>query len=165
MRKLRCRSTKPGRRGRALAIGVLVAVLGLALLSFVRPPSASADVLSQAGAPVGETQTSEGGGVGVKVTLQDPADSPTFTIVLDTHTVNLDAYDLLQLAVLRTADGLEVQPISWDAPAGGHHREGTLAFPAVGPDGGPLFTGGAASFELLVRGVGGIAERAFRWTA
>jgi hypothetical protein len=134
------------------------------LLMLASPRSASADILNQAGPPVGETQTNEGGGVTVKVTPQDPAIAPAFAVVLDTHTVNLDAYDLLPLSVLRTADGQEVQPISWTAQAGGHHREGMLTFPTLAADGSPLITPGAAPFELLIRDVGGVAERAFRWT-
>lgn len=163
VKKLRCQFQRPDRRGWPRALGVLVTVLGLGLLTFVSPPSVSADVLNQSGAPAGQTQTNEGGGVTVNVTLQDPAVAPAFTVVLDTHTVNLDAYDLLRLSVLRTADGQEVQPISWNAPAGGHHREGTLTFPAVAADGSPLITTGATPFELLIRDVGGVGERSFRW--
>ena len=48
------------------------------------------------------TQTVGGGGVTIKVTYLNPraADDPRFQIVLDTHPVNLDAYDFKSIAVL-----------------------------------------------------------------
>ncbi len=64
------------------------------------------------------TQTSEGGQVTIKVTWQGLEAGPVFTVAMDTHSVNLDGYDLGQLAVLRTASGQEIKPLSWGGPAG-----------------------------------------------
>ena len=36
-------------------------------------------------------------------------------MVLDTHSVDLDRYDLAELAVLRTDNGLELLPAVWDS--------------------------------------------------
>lgn len=83
---------------------------------------------------------------------------------MDTHAVDLDGYDLGQLAVLRTDGGREVRPSGWDAPKGGHHRSGTLTFPATAADGSPLIGPTTRAIELVIRDVGGVPERRFRWT-
>lgn len=111
-----------------------------------------------------QTRTNEGGQVKVTVTRQGTAADPRFTVVLDTHAIDLDGYDLRQLAVLRTEDGREVQPLTWDAPKGGHHREGTLVFPATAPDGTPLIVPTTRTIELIMRDIAGVPERSFRWT-
>jgi hypothetical protein len=111
-----------------------------------------------------QTQTSEGGEVTVKVTWQGLSAGPMFTVVMDTHAVDLDVYDLRELAVLRTDRGREVQPAGWDAPKGGHHREGTLTFPTTGPDGNQWMTSSTRNLELVIRNVAGVPERVFRWT-
>ena len=152
-------------RARTWALPLALAVtIGLAQPSF-----ASAGVLGTVNAqqivpPGTETQTSEGGQVTIKVTWTDPGIGPVFAVVMDTHSVNLDAYDLAQLAVLRTDQGLEIQPIGWDAPSGSHHREGTLSFPSTAPDGSPLIGAGTTTVELVIRDVAGVPERVLRWT-
>ncbi len=69
------------------------------------------------------------------------------------------------MALLRTSQGQEVRPIKWEAPKGGHHREGSLSFPVSGPDGQPLILAGpdTRSFELVLQGVGGVPERVLTW--
>ena len=79
------------------------------------------------------TRTEIQGEVTLKVTplnLDNPGDILKFEVILDTHTVELDM-DLAALATLTTDTGLTIQPTLWDAPKGGHHAEGTLAFPAT----------------------------------
>ena len=79
------------------------------------------------------TRTEIQGEVTLKVTplnLDNPSDTLKFEVILDTHTVELDM-DLAALATLTTDTGLTLQPTLWDAPKGGHHAEGTLAFPAT----------------------------------
>ena len=147
-----------------LTLGALVAALGLVLLPISSPRPARAASSAEAVQLAGETQTSEGGGVTVTVTWQGPGAGPIFAVVLDTHTVDLDGYDLLLLAVLRNGQGLEAQPTGWDAPAGSHHREGTLTFPATAADGTPLIGPGAGTYELAIRDIAGVPERVFRWT-
>jgi hypothetical protein len=133
-----------------LGIGLLLA--GVALGNPTAVARASSD-----------TQTRRAGQVTIKATWQGPGVAPTFSVVLDTHAVNLDGYDLLQLAVLRTDQGAEASPIGWDAPPGGHHREGTLSFPATTIDGGPLVPDGTRVLELVIREVGGVPESVLRW--
>jgi hypothetical protein len=109
------------------------------------------------------TQTNDGGQVTIKVTWSGANADPTFDVVMDTHAVELDGYDLTQLAVLRV-DGREVQPASWDAPTGGHHRQGTLRFSVTAADGTPLIGAETRAVELIIRDVAGVSERVFRWT-
>lgn len=110
-----------------------------------------------------ETQIAQAGQVTIKATWQGSDIGPTFTVVLDTHAVDLDTYDLLELAVLRTDQAEEVLPIGWDAPAGGHHRQGTLTFPRTRPDGSPILAGETRLIELSVRDVGGVPETVLKW--
>jgi hypothetical protein len=110
------------------------------------------------------TQQRAGGQVTVAVTWPGRAAGLVFRVALDTHAVDLDGYDLRQLAVLRTEQGVEVRPSGWDAPPGGHHRAGTLAFPATTPDGQPVLRADTRSLELVIRDVAGVPERTYRWT-
>ncbi len=159
------RNTKPSALLAAVALGLL--------LTACTPPGPSAGASQPANVPErpgspqetgGSTQTSDGGKVTIAVTWQGAEAGPIFTVAMDTHSVDLDRYDLGQLAVLRTEDGRESSPTGWDAPKGGHHRQGLLVFPAATPDGGPLIMPGQ-SVELIVRDVAGVAERKFRWSA
>jgi hypothetical protein len=100
--------------------------------------------------------------VTIKVTWSGLSAGPVFDVVMDTHAIDLDGYNLAQLAVLRV-DGREVQPSGWDAPKGGHHRQGALAFPATAPDGKPLIESDTRAVELVIRDVAGVPERIFRW--
>ena len=138
----------------------LVAVIGALGMFALAPSSATAVPATNSGE---DTQTTQGGGVTVAVTRQEADYGLTFKVVMDTHSVNLDTYDLLQLAVLRTDQGLEVHPIAWDAPPGGHHREGLLTFPATLEDGNPVIGSQTADFELVIRDIAGVPERTARW--
>ncbi|MBI2911644.1 MAG: hypothetical protein HYY05_05840 [Chloroflexi bacterium] len=110
-------------------------------------------------------QRNEAGSVTVEVMWGATGTAtPTFAVSLDTHSVDLDAYDLQQLALLRTDQGIEARPAAWDAPKGGHHRSGTLTFPEVAPDGRPLVAPATRRVELLIRDVAGVPERSFLWT-
>ena len=109
------------------------------------------------------TQTNEGGQVTIAVTWDRGQSAPVFNVAMNTHSVDLDAVDLSQVAVLRTDQGAEVGPTGWDAPKGGHHRSGTLTFPAMTPSGAVVLGDGTRSFELLIRNVAGVPEREFRW--
>ncbi len=99
----------------------------------------------------------------IAITWERGQSAPEFSVAMNTHSVDLDAVDLSQVAVLRTDQGAEVRPTGWDAPKGGHHRSGTLTFPATTPGGGVVLGDGTHSFELLIRNVAGVPERSFRW--
>lgn len=144
------------------ALGVLVLVgLGFLVWSVW---ATTGTLRSSAPARSALTQTSTGGQVTIEATWQDSEAAPVFTIAMNTHSVELDTYDLRQRAVLRTDTGLEVQPVSWNAPAGGHHRSGTLTFPATSAAGTPVLGTNTHTIELMIRDVAGVPERSFRWT-
>jgi hypothetical protein len=150
--------------GRWIVRAVVAAALSTALIASVGPAlAATPDVIVAQQAA--DDQTNVGGGVTVKVSRLEAADTVAFTVVLDTHSVNLDTYDLVQLAVLRTPTGEEIAPLAWDAPAGGHHREGTLSFPATTADGSPLLQPDGGPLLLVIRDIAGVAERTFSWMA
>jgi len=109
-------------------------------------------------------QTNEGGQITIKVTWQGRNAGPVFAVEMDTHVMNLDGYDLQQLAVLCTDRGQEIQPTSWNAASGGHHRNGILTFPATTASGMPLIRPDTRSITLVIRNVGDISERMFTWT-
>ena len=154
--------------GRAfVAIAMLVSILA-ALLSACSKPAQSSPPASQVASPgqpqaVSDLKRTESSGSVTFVVTPDPAPAPgvqglTFDIVMDTHSVDLDGYDLKLRATLRDGQGRVFQPTLWDAPPGGHHREGKLAF-----SGQPLVQADSRNVELVIRDVAGTKERIFRW--
>ena len=105
----------------------------------------------------GLTRTHSGGGVTVKVTYLNPQGTgdARFEVVLDTHSVNLDGYDLRALSILRDETGKEYQSTQVENKGSGHHREIILIFPKS--------SSGAKQIELMVKDIAGIKERSFRW--
>jgi hypothetical protein len=143
-----------------VTVAVLVRV-GVGVWNTLTPaPPISAPIAS---VPSAATQTNDGGQVTIKATWSGASAGPTFDVVMDTHAVDLDGYDLTQLAVLRV-EGREVQPVGWDAPKGGHHRQGMLRFPATRSDGTPLIGSDTRAIELIIRDVADVPERIFSWT-
>jgi hypothetical protein len=134
---------------RRMGWGALIMVLILA-------GSASLDRIE---AQVGAKQSVRGGGVTVAVTpLNEPGDAATFLVSLDTHSVDLDVYEFNAIVRLRDGRGGDLAPTAVkDAQGGGHHRSATLKF--AWPEPKPK------SLEVVVKGVAGVPERVFRWTA
>jgi len=128
---------------------VLLGELFLLLLLMVGEGSA-------ASAP-GQTRTHSGGGVTVKVTYLNPqaADGARFEVVLDTHSANLDAYDLKALSILRDEAGKGYEATQAEDKGSGHHRQITLVFPKP--------PSGIKRLDLLIRDIAGVKERVFRW--
>jgi hypothetical protein len=108
-------------------------------------------------APAGFTHTDSGGGVTVNVTYLHPqgANEIRFEVVMDSHTVNLDAYDLKALSLLRDDTGKNYQPTRVDSKGSGHHREITIVFPKVSPP--------AKRLELVIKDLGRVKKRFFFW--
>ncbi len=125
--------------------------------------------MQMAGSPQNLTQEDKQGAVTVSATLLTP-DKPrtdgklAVQVKLDTHAVDLDQYQLEKLALLRDAQGREVQALGLESPSGnGHHREGVLLFPGIDVTGKPMLSPEAKSLTLILRGIGGVQERVFRW--
>ncbi len=102
------------------------------------------------------TKTDGQGPVAVAVTLLEATDGGIRAkVVLDTHSVALDGIALDRAVSLRKPDGTDIPPAAVEGASGaGHHRQAVVTFPAVD---------GAAAVEIVVRDVGGVAERLFRW--
>ena len=83
-----------------------------------------------------------------------------FQVDMNTHSVNLDGYDLGQLALLRDNRGRVLAPTSWDSPKGGHHRSSVLIFSSQEQS---FVTEDTNWVELVIRDVAGVGERIFRW--
>ncbi len=121
--------------------------------------------VSQVNTPTSDpVQSNEEGSVTIEVEwieIENLAekDSLTFHVAMNTHSVDLDDYDLGELATLRDDSGNEYQPVSWESEPGGHHRKGTLTFNL--PD--SLRQGRAEYIEIVIRSVAGIDERVLKW--
>ena len=160
-------TVRPARRWPAWMIQLLIVAIVAGAAIWIWNSATTTSLMKTAPAAAmsaGATQTDEGGQVTIAATLQRSDAETVFNVAMNTHAVDLDGYDLKQLAVLRIDGGREVQPTTWEAPKGGHHRSGTLTFPATGADGTPLIASGAHTIELVIRDVAGVPERSFRWT-
>ncbi len=123
-------------------------------------PAAPSPVSSFPNPTNGMVQSHEGGSVTINVEWQGAEDhSLVFYVALNTHSVDLDNYDLRELAVLRDNGGEEYSPTSWESASGGHHRQGVLHFPL--PD--SLVQGEAEYLEIMIRDVAGIEARVMKW--
>jgi len=109
-------------------------------------------------AATASTQTVSGGGVIAKVTYLNPAggEDLRFAVVLDTHSVNLDGYDLKTLSILRDDMGKDYLPMRAENKGSGHHREIILIFPKISPE--------SKRIEIVIKDIAGIKERTFRWS-
>ena len=129
-------------------------ILAATLFGMAAPLTA----LAQTSADAAATRSSSDRGVTVKVTPKLIGSTDTrweFAIVLDSHSVELSD-DLTQSASLTTNDGRTPTPVSWTgAAAGGHHREGLLAFEVPAPR--------PSTVELQIARTGEPAPRIFRW--
>lgn len=100
-------------------------------------------------------QTNDEGSIVVSVIPKDQSNW-SFEVTLDTHSGDLGE-DLAEVSILLDENGNEYKPISWERdPLGGHHRSGVLRFGNLTP--------APQSVTLIIRQVGGIAERKFEWT-
>ena len=143
---------------------MLVAIATGCSRGFVSPENGEASLTSSAPSSHGPTnglvQSNTGGSVTIDAEWIKAEDGLLmFDVSMNTHSVDLDQYDLGELAVLRDDAGNEYHPVSWDAAPGGHHRKGTLAFAL--PD--SLSQEKAKYVEIVIRDVAGVEERVLKW--
>jgi hypothetical protein len=147
---------------RTAVAAMLISVLAVGCAGAVGPaPVSPTPAPGEASIPPpagSSTQRSEGGEVTLDATWAGPAAGAVFDVKLDTHSVDLDALDLAD-AVVRNSLGETLAARLWDAPKGGHHREGVLTFGGDTAE----FLSGARWIELIITGVGGVPERVLRW--
>lgn len=80
-----------------------------------------------------------------------------FQVRMNTHSVNLEAYDMAKVSSLQVDGRPEQKPLGWFKPGGGgHHVSGVLKFS------GPI-PSDAKSLRVVIRDVGGVPERVFEW--
>ena len=137
-------------------------ILGLAALSLSPLPSAAQSSVGP------DVVKNRGGAVTVEAKYLGTAavgavEALRFEIKLDTHSVNLDQYDLKQLATLRNDRGVAVKPLSFEKSGSGHHVQNVLAFPARDEAGNPVVGDGANSLELVLIDIGNVPQRILRW--
>lgn len=150
-----------------LAVSIIMVAVIIAGCSsrFVPPPEEEAHSPSPPSGsspePTGGlVQSNTGGSVTIDVEwVVVENNSLIFKVAMNTHSVDLDQYDLGKLAVLRDDTGNEYRPLSWDSAPGGHHRKGNLTFPV--PD--SLNRGKAEYVEIVIRDVAGIKKRVLKW--
>jgi hypothetical protein len=98
-----------------------------------------------------------GGGVTVQVTYLNPesVEDARFGVLLDTHSVNLDQYNLKNLSLLHAEKTDMLQPIRVESKGSGHHREFTLVFPKPSAK--------LKRLELVIKNIAGVDKRSFEW--
>lgn len=144
-------------RAVALTLGLAVVTAACGSISGAPPaPTSSATTAAGTDSALGE-QSSEAAAITIVATWLATG-TPAVGVVMDTHSVDLDGFDLATLARLRLDGGPWVVASAWDSPKGGHHREGTLAFAAV--DRASLDA--AMLVELEIRDVA-VPSRILRW--
>jgi hypothetical protein len=132
----------------------LLAILAIsALVAACAGPASTGEPQAES-----QTRTDESGGVTVSAEWPVAAGEGILQVQLDTHSVDLDGLDLAD-ALLRNDRGQILAARPWQAPPGGHHRAGALSFEGDAA----AFFAGATWFELVVPGVGEVAERALRF--
>lgn len=97
----------------------------------------------------------------VSVTVIPPAvmqefQAWVFGVTLDTHSVDLKE-DVRNSSFLVDDKGKLYKPTLWQGDrVGGHHRNGSLVFDPIIPK--------PASIEFVIKKIGGIEKRSFKWT-
>lgn len=125
----------------------------------VAPTAGTPDPTGAAPSAAGELgeRSSEGGAIAVKASWAS-IEPPVLNVTLDTHSVELDGFDLALLAKMRVDGGEWTAPTAVEMPRGGHHRSGTLTFAAMPA----AALGSARLIELRIADVG-VPERLLRW--
>lgn len=143
------------------ALALLAASCATVAVSPDATPSSVASSISaqRALAPGGELgdRSHEAGAVTV-VASWLAGSTPVAKVTLDTHSVDLDGFDLANLARVRIDGGAWRAPSSLDVPKGGHHRSGTLTFAALDPEA----WASARVIELEIRDIGS-PSHLLRW--
>ncbi len=140
---------------RAVLAALAIAIASTSCAGAAAAPSAASPAAQQTDGALGE-QAHEAGGVTVVASWL--SGSPVARVTLDTHIIDLDGFDLMKLARLRLDGGAWVAPSLWDAPEGGHHRSGMLAFDSLDA----RAIGSARVIELKIRDVA-VPSHLLRW--
>ncbi|GEM_PF-396861 len=131
--------------------------------NLLQPPASKEAAITELIQQGNMSQKNEGNAVTIEAVLQSKltvgSKELIFNVSMDTHSVDLDAYDLINLATLRDSRGRQFKATSWQAPKGGHHRSGTLGIKSDQS----LLQSDTKYIELLIKDVANVPERVFRW--
>ena len=139
-------------------IVLAISILLMAIITAGCSSSSAATQKTVSSPAGGQVRSNSGGSVTIAVTwlgIRDKALS--FDIVMDTHSVDLDQYDLGKLSILTDDKGNEYSLVSWNSQPGGHHRKGKLTFSQVDSQVKP------GKLELTISYVAGVSQRTFNW--
>ena len=143
------------------ALRLVVAVVAVGLVAACRAPAqapASPTGIASPAPAAGASQTVEVGPVSAVATWAGPGAGPVFEIALETHSVDLDGVDLADATLVNDrGDSLAARP--WEAPPGGHHRAGRLAFEGDAAS----FFGGSRTITLTLDRIGAPGSATFSW--
>lgn len=135
-----------------LCVVIIAAILVVKVSS--KQSNVQSSIPSQTAGNVLSSQANSEGSVTITVTPKNVS-KPTFEIVLDTHTGNLDQ-DLIKNTILIDDQGNIQKPVGWEGdPFGGHHRKGILLFNS--------FQKKSKLVTLKIQNVGQVQERSFTW--
>jgi hypothetical protein len=115
------------------------------------------------------TRKQRGGGVAISLTYLNPTEKApegkiAFELSMNTHSVDLEQYDMAQLASLQDDQGHEVQALALASPTGGgHHRSGMLVFPQSDAAGNPLVREETKHLQVIIREVANKQRWVFQW--
>lgn len=151
---------------KVLAVVVAVVVVGVVWAKRTEAPTprvaVSAPAASQPSAPPvvqptttasGLAKENTGGDVTVGITPAVAGEAELgFDVAINTHTVDMSAFDPKKQIVLVGADGKDVLSSKVAVEGSGHHQQLQVAFPKV-----------VKPWKLVVRDVGGVPTREFSW--
>lgn len=88
-----------------------------------------------------------------------------FSVSLNTHSVNLSAYDMKSIAFLRDDKGNITPASAWEEDSGSssHHRSGMFFFLIENASGNLSIDSGAKFMEVDLKWIAGVEEKGFRW--
>ncbi len=115
------------------------------------------------------TRRHQGDAVEISLTYMNPLGQAedgnlTFEMRMNTHSVELDQYQMEKLSFLKDDQGNEYPALGLFNPGGGgHHRFGMLKFAPKGKGGREIAGQGSKYFQIIIRNVAGVKERSFRW--
>ena len=142
---------------RKLAVALLLGALTAACAAPVTASTSSNATPAASATPeLGEQQQHEAGSV--TITASWIVGTTSASVGMNTHSVDLDGFDLKQLARVRLDGGPWVSATAWDGPPGGHHRGGTLTFGSLDPQA----LASAKVIELEIRDVA-VPSHLLRW--
>lgn len=144
-----------------LIIGFAMAIFFVIFVSVIQTEAQSTEASL--------TKRNRGGAVTVDVVYMNPIEKYqkgrlVFKIEMNTHSVDLNAYQIEKNSFLKNDNGEETMAIAWEQPSGdGHHRSGLLVFSDTHDSGAFVVTRETRFIKLIIKGLAGIEERVFLW--